>query len=410
MKKSIASLSAVICMAAALFPSGASLTASAAEYSGDNYTITYSTSGNEAAITDFSGSASALIIPETINGYSVTSISSEAFADLDSITDVTIPDSVTSIGSKAFWNCSSLKTVAIGSGTAQIGDYAFSACPRLSSFSVSSANSSYCAVGGMLLSDDGTELVAYAGSSDAAVPEGVKTIGKGAFFGNTALGSVKLPSGLTSIGDYAFSGCFSLESAAIPLTVKTLGKGAFLNCSVLTEVTIGAGVTEIPDECFSLCASLEAVTISSSVTKIGSEAFFSCPLLEGIYIPGSVKSIGTDAIGSHYSIRGGVNIIYENFYISGDNGSAAQKYAASNGLYFIDYADPPYGDVNADGAVNALDASEVLTEYASIAIGNQPSFNYYQTFAADYNCDGNTDALDASLILTEYANNATGQK
>ena len=48
MKKSIASLSAVICMAAALFPSGASLTASAAEYSGDNYTITYTINGGNS--------------------------------------------------------------------------------------------------------------------------------------------------------------------------------------------------------------------------------------------------------------------------------------------------------------------------------------------------------------------------
>lgn len=402
-------MTAAICTAALIFPSAISLTASAAEYSADGYTLTYTISGSSAVITDYSGTVTSLTIPSSVGGYTVTAIDSEAFAEVSGLTDVTIPDSVTSIDERAFWNCKSLKNVFLGSGVSQIGTYAFSACPRLDSFSVSASNSTYTAVNGMLYSYDGSTLISYAGGSSADVPEGTKTIGKAAFFGNSALNSVKLPSGLTSIGDYAFSGCFSLGKVSVPLTVTSLGKGSFMNCSVLTEVTLGAGLRDIPEECFSMCTSLESIYISSNITKIGAGAFFSCQKLAGIYIPASVVSIGTDAVGTHYNIRTGKNEPFKDFYITGDRGSAAHKYAIATGFDFIDSMTPPYGDVDADGYVNAVDASLVLTEYAKTATGNPSTLTFYERTAADYNCDGAINALDASLILTEYAENATNQ-
>jgi endoglucanase len=68
------------------------------------------------------------------------------------------------------------------------------------------------------------------------------------------------------------------------------------------------------------------------------------------------------------------------------------------------------GDVNNDGAVNALDASAVLTAYANIATGKASGLSAAQTKAADANSDSSTDALDASLILSYYAYTATGGK
>jgi hypothetical protein len=66
------------------------------------------------------------------------------------------------------------------------------------------------------------------------------------------------------------------------------------------------------------------------------------------------------------------------------------------------------GDVNEDGNIDALDASNVLSEYANIATGKATSFTAAQSGAADVNADGNIDALDASKILTYYAVVATG--
>ena len=50
--------------------------------------------------------------------------------------------------------------------------------------------------------------------------------------------SVALPEGLTSIGDYAFSGCIGLSSVNIPESVSSIGSNAFYNCSSLCKVAI----------------------------------------------------------------------------------------------------------------------------------------------------------------------------
>lgn len=50
----------------------------------------------------------------------------------------------------------------------------------------------------------------------------------------------------------------------------------------------------------------------------------------------------------------------------------------------------------------------VLSDYAMKATGHESIFNAEQSKAADLNSDGAVDALDASLILSYYAYKATG--
>ena len=66
------------------------------------------------------------------------------------------------------------------------------------------------------------------------------------------------------------------------------------------------------------------------------------------------------------------------------------------------------GDVDADGNINALDASMVLTEYAAKATHQPSTLDEVQALAAETNGDGNIDALDASEILSYYSYTATG--
>jgi len=69
-----------------------------------------------------------------------------------------------------------------------------------------------------------------------------------------------------------------------------------------------------------------------------------------------------------------------------------------------------FGDVNGDGLTDAVDASDVLAEYALISGGQAPSFSDDMKKAADVNRDGLTDAVDASQILAYYAYLSTGGK
>ena len=68
--------------------------------------------------------------------------------------------------------------------------------------------------------------------------------------------SVKIPSGVTSIGVYAFYKCSSLASITIPDSVTSIEFRAFANCSSLASITIPDSVTSIGDGAFEYCSSL----------------------------------------------------------------------------------------------------------------------------------------------------------
>ena len=74
-----------------------------------------------------------LVIPNTIDGFPITSIRSEAFQNCSSLTSITIGNRVTSIGTLAFSGCSSLTNITIGNRVTSIEPLAFSACTSLTS-------------------------------------------------------------------------------------------------------------------------------------------------------------------------------------------------------------------------------------------------------------------------------------
>ena len=72
-------------------------------------------------------------------------------------------------------------------------------------------------------------------------------------------------------------------------------------CNMLQKVELGSGVTNIGDYAFSSCSSLASVSIPNSVTSIGNNAFYYCYSLASVSIPNSVTSIGNYAF---YSCKG----------------------------------------------------------------------------------------------------------
>lgn len=88
------------------------------------------------------------------------------------------------------------------------------------------------------------------------IPNGITSIGDGAFFGRTSLTSVTIPDSVTSIGEYSFSGCIGLNSIIIPDSVISIGEWAFGFCTGLTFVTIPNSVTSIGSNAFSWCRKL----------------------------------------------------------------------------------------------------------------------------------------------------------
>ena len=69
--------------------------------------------------------------------------------------------------------------------------------------------------------------------------------------------------------------CFC-KNVYIGELVTSIGNNAFTNCYSLTSVTIPSGVTSIDYGAFGVCYSLTSVTIPSGVTSIGGNAFRYC--------------------------------------------------------------------------------------------------------------------------------------
>ena len=133
------------------------------------------------------------------------------------------------------------------------------------------------------------------GLTSVTIPNSVTSIGNNAFYSCTGLTSVTIPNSVTSIGNYVFDGCSGLTSVTIPNSVTSIGNYAFRGCSGLTSVTIPNSVTCIGNNAFRGCSGLTSVTIPNSVTSIGEWAFYGCSKLKTVIW----NAINCTSIGSH---------------------------------------------------------------------------------------------------------------
>ena len=110
--------------------------------------------------------------------------------------------------------------------------------------------------------------------------------------------------------------------------------------TVTIPSTIGGYVsTEIGQRAFENRSSFNAVTIPSSITSIGEFAFRGCTGLASVSIPNTVEKIGNCAFG--YTYGSGHYVKIDGFTIYGTKGTAAERYAYSNGLNFVERAAAP---------------------------------------------------------------------
>lgn len=175
----------------------------------------------------------------------------------------------------------------------------------------------------------------------------------------------------------------------------------------ISEIDLGKGLKTLGDN-FIHDSAVTAITLPESLESIGKNAFLNNASLTDITVLSDKVDLTDTGIGF---LNDGSKIA--DVVIRGNYGSPAQIYAETNGFTFVSLSDPPenkfsLGDVNRDGAVNALDASAVLTAYANTAVGNDPGLDEEQTILADVNGDKDVNALDASFILSYYAFIATG--
>ena len=136
------------------------------------------------------------------------------------------------------------------------------------------------------------------------IPSTVSSIGKYAFSGCDNLTSVIFEenSQLVSIGEGAFENCVKLSNITIPNEVGIINKSAFSYCMNLEEISIPSSTLIVGDEAFNHCLNLKSLIISNGVETIGNGAFEYCSEIESVAIPSSVKELGLGVFASCESL------------------------------------------------------------------------------------------------------------
>lgn len=159
-------------------------------------------------------------------------------------------------------------------------------------------------------------------------------------------------------------------------------------------ITFQDGITSINAYAFVYYFNLETITIPDTVTEIGSNAFRQCENLKSVIIPDSVTKIGEDAFTGCPELT-----------ICGNAGSAAEKYAADNGIAFSLIGSYPAvsGDLNGDNAVTAADAvllARFLAEDDTLSAEQRSGI---RSTNPDLDNDGQLTLLDVTVILKKIS-------
>ena len=291
---------------------------------------------NTAEIYSVSGESNLLDIPQTIDGFEVTSISENAFRNANRIKKVKIPSSIKSISPSAFIGCENIqeyyvdsenkyyssesgilynkdntklicypiggerKEFIVSKNTESISDYAFCSAKNLKKLIISN---SVRYIGNNAFSD-------CKNLSDITLPDNLDFLGSSVFENCINIESIKLPNGINEIKSYAFCGCSLLSNIHIPDSVLYIDEGAFANCGNLSNLSFSNNLLYIGKSAFTGCASLTSIAFPESLIEIDNYAFSNCKQLE-ILKPGTnISGLGIDAFSGtiwETSLSNGIN-------------------------------------------------------------------------------------------------------
>lgn len=96
-------------------------------------TFTYRLENGEATLTGYSGRATMVRIPQTLDGHPVVAIGERVFEGKD-VAAVVLPEGLREIGWFAFYGCASLSNITIPASVTSIGYAVFDGCAALRIF------------------------------------------------------------------------------------------------------------------------------------------------------------------------------------------------------------------------------------------------------------------------------------
>lgn len=317
-----------------------SFTCCAEELTFEDFTYTILADGT-LEITKYTGDETVVFVPEQINDLDVTAISSGAFSQNGTITDVTLPDGIIKIGDHAFTECTSLKSVNLPEGLLSLGDLVFQGdilldeiilpaslihigmnpfdrCDSLTEIQLSESNNYFTTDDGILFDRQKTILISYpAGKTDInyTFPEEITEIAFAAFSENKYLEEITIPENVAIINGNPFCGCTGLLTMDVsPLNhFYEVFDGALFNVQereLITyfwgtedeHYTVPQGIISIAQEAFYRHPELKTIDLPNTLTTIKDAAFAESGLTK-IKIPERVISLGNSTFSRCYDLE-----------------------------------------------------------------------------------------------------------
>ena len=264
-----------------------------------------------------------VVIPD-----SVTIINDYAFDGCTSLAYLTLSENLTTIAQYAFHGCSALKGnptevanfPASGSMTftdgdlyfpnavVTIGDFAFNGCSSLKRAVFSDSNVGLTTIGNNAFQNCTTMTKFYCPSSNV-----IESIGNYAFDGNTKMSfRSRNFARVKTLGQYAFQKCAITNASLTSDQLTTIPRNAFYQCKSLVNVYFSSTVTSIEQFAFSGCIKMTGLSyqgtgrtgieLPEGLTTIGQAAFGGCELITTADFPSTVTSIG-NKVFRHESIN-----------------------------------------------------------------------------------------------------------
>lgn len=209
----------------------------------------------------------------------ITAIGAHAFEGYEKISKIELPDSVTELGEYAFNHCSGVTSVRLSNNLTEIKATDLSDLGTTSNVVGSVANPISITLPDSLLYIRGKAFSLSNGSGlkgDLTIPDNVQSIGEDAFVNNHGLtGNLTIGKSVKEIGGGAFSSCNFTGKLSVPGSVTKIGEKAFMS-NKFTSIQIANGVTSIGEYAFSGCTSVHSIDLSSiAQATYGDNAFAS---------------------------------------------------------------------------------------------------------------------------------------
>lgn len=202
----------------------------------------------------------------------ITAIGAHAFEGYEKISKIELPDSVTELGEYAFNHCSGVTSVRLSNNLTEIKATALSDLGTTANpISITLPDSLLYIRGKAFSLSNGSGL-----KGDLTIPDNVQSIGEDAFVNNHGLtGNLTIGKSVKEIGRGAFSSCNFTGKLSVPGSVTRIGEKAFMN-NKFTSIQIANGVTSIGEYAFSGCTSVHSIDLSSiAQATYGDNAFAS---------------------------------------------------------------------------------------------------------------------------------------